>query len=100
MPKVTDIKAYWREIATKAGLDEEQLKQVAGLIDNDKFAAAINQNFKPLPDYSHDLDDVRNRTINEYKEKDGKAAQEFYQKELAKFNEYNAVLNEHKRYKE
>lgn len=62
MPKVTDIKAYWREIAAKAGLEGKDLEQVSAVLDNDKFAKAFTDGFKPLPDYSHDLDDVRNKT--------------------------------------
>ena len=90
MPKVTDIKAYWREIAQKAGLDEESFKQVSGVIDNDKFAKAFTDNFKPLPDYSADLDQVRDKAKAD---KDAEYA-EWHQKEMAKYNEFVKGIDE------
>jgi hypothetical protein len=62
MPKVSDLKAYYRELAVKAGLGEDEIKQVMGAMENEKFAKAFTDGFKPLPDYSHDLDDVRAKT--------------------------------------
>lgn len=90
MPKVTDIKAYWREIAAKSGLGEDELKQVTSVLENDKFAKALTDNFKPLPDYSHDLDDVRNRTKAE---KDKEYA-DWFKQEQEKYNEYMLGLQE------
>src|SRR6266566_1001179 len=96
MPKVNDIKAYWKEIATKAGLGEDELKQVTGVLDNDKFAKAFSDGFKPLPDYSHDLDDVRARAKAE-KDQEYK---EWYEKEQQKYNDYLQGLDELKWYRQ
>ena len=90
MPKVSDIKAYWKDIATKAGLDEAKLKQVTEVMDDDKFAKAFTDHFKPLPDYSHDLDDVRNKAKLE---KDAEY-KDWFDKEQTKYNEYLASLQE------
>jgi hypothetical protein len=96
MPKVNDLKAYFRELATKSGLGEEFSKQLEAALDNKQFT----DGFVPRPDYSHDLDSVRDRTYKEYMEKDGKAAKDFHAQELEKFNQYIAGLDELKRYRE
>lgn len=89
MPKVNDLKAYYREIAAKAGLSEEEMKQVTAALDNEKFAKAFGESFKPLPDYSHDLDDVRSKTRAE-KDKEYK---DWAAAEMEKFNKnYQATL--------
>lgn len=96
MPKITDYKAYFKDIATKSGLDEAQLQQVIGAMDNDKFATAFMTGFKPLPDYSHDLDEVKTKT---QKDKDAEY-KAWHDNELKKYNEYVGVIDEHKKYKE
>lgn len=58
MAKVTDLKTYWNEKAAKAGLDPQQ---AAALAENPAFMSMLNQDFKPIPDYSHDLDETRTR---------------------------------------
>jgi len=90
MPKVNDIKAYWREIAGKAGLEGEDLQKVASVIENDKFAKAFSDSFKPLPDYSHDLDEVRNRT----KAEKDQEYQNWYNEERQKYEQFVNGLNE------
>lgn len=96
MPKVQDIKAYWKEIATKAGLSDEDAKQVLGVMDNDKFAKAFSDNFKPLPDYSHDLNEVREKSRAE-KDQEYK---DWFDKENQKYNEYVQFENELKWYRQ
>ena len=100
MPKVNDIKAYWKEVANKAGLSEDEMKTVAGVLDNDKFAKAFNDGFKPLPDYSHDLDDVRNRTKAEGEQGAKDAVQRYYESQKANFDEYLRVIDGYKKYQE
>src|SRR5215471_824980 len=100
MPKVNDIKAYWKEVANKAGLSEDEMKTVAGVLDNDKFAKAFNDGFKPLPDYSHDLDDVRNRTKAEGEQGAKDAVQKYYESQKANFDEYLRVIDGYKKYQE
>src|SRR5262252_3860872 len=100
MPKVNDIKAYWKEVANKAGLSEDEMKTVAGVLDNDKIAKAFNDGFKPLPDYSHDLDDVRNRTKVEGDQSAKDAVQKYYESQKANFDEYLRVIDGYKKYQE
>jgi hypothetical protein len=84
MPKVSDLKAYTRDVFTKAGLSDDALKQVLAVMDDDKALKAFTENFKPLPDYSHDLDDVRTKA-EQKKDADYK---EWYDKEQKKYQEY------------
>lgn len=93
MPKVTDYKSYFKDIAKKAGLDDDVIQKVIGSDDSFK---AFTDGFKPLPDYSHDLDDVRNRTKTE---KDAEYS-DWHKKELVKFDEYVAGLDKLKKYEE
>lgn len=84
MPKVNDIKAYWKELATKNGLDEETMKPFMEALDKENVRKAFESGFKPLPDYSHDLDSVRERTKQE---KDAEY-NDWYEKEKAKYAVY------------
>lgn len=77
-----DLKAYWKEIAGKSGLSAEEAAQVEAALGNEKVAKAFEQGFKPLPDYSRDLDGVRDRTRRELEDK--------HKSELAKWEEYAA----------
>lgn len=97
MPKVTDYKSYFKDIAKKAGLTDEVIQQVLGSDDSFK---AFTDGFKPLPDYSHDLDDVRNRTKTETATAKDAEYEDWHKKELAKFNEYVAGLDKLKKYEE
>jgi len=90
MPKVQDLKQYYRELAQKAGLAEDVVKQVEAAFENKAFV----DGFKPLPDYSHDLDDVRNRAKAEKDEE----YKDWYAKEQLKYNEYLAGLDRLKTY--
>ena len=84
MPKVSDIKAYTRDVFAKAGLGDDVLKQVLGVFDDDKALKAFAESFKPLPDYSHDLDDVRSKA----EAKKDEEYKEWYAKEQLKYQEY------------
>jgi hypothetical protein len=94
MPKVADLKAYYRDLATKAGLGEEEIKQVMGAMENEKFAKVFTENFKPLPDYSHDLDEVRTKA----KADKDKEYADWYQKELDVYNANLAGIEKLKAY--
>jgi hypothetical protein len=96
MPKINDYKAYARDAFAKAGLGDDVLKQVLGAFDDEKTLKAFTDHFKPLPDYSHDMDDVRNRTKTEKDQE----YQEWYQKEQQKYNEYVQALNELQYYRQ
>lgn len=94
MPKVNDIKQYWREQAVKAGLAAEKLQQAEQLWDDPAFQKVFTDGFKPIPDYSADLDSVRDRAKAE-KEKE---YQTWYENEQKKYNEYVAGLERLKQY--
>lgn len=97
MPKVTDYKAYFKEIATKAGLKDDVIQQVIG---DDNAFKAFTDGFKPLPDYSHDLDDVRNRTKTETQQAKDAEYADWYKKEQTKYGEFVSVVDQYKKYKE
>jgi len=96
MPKITDIKAYTKDVFTKAGLGDDVLKQVLATFDDDKALKAFTDGFKPLPDYSHDLDDVRTKTTAAVDAKH----QKIYEENLAKYNEYVTGLDKLKEYED
>src|SRR5215510_4681011 len=96
MPKVTDLKAYFAELAAKNGLGDDIAKQFEALLGDDKVAKAFNNGFKPLPDYSHDLDDVRNRTKQE-KDSEYKT---WYEGEQEKYKQYLAGLEKLQQYEQ
>jgi len=88
MPKVSDLKAYYRQLAVDAGLDEAKIKQVMDVMDDEKFAKTFTERFKPLPDYSHDLDEVRNKTKLETKTEVENGYKAWQTQEMEKYNEY------------
>lgn len=97
MAKVNDVKAYWKELAQKNGIKEETLTPFLEAFDKDEsFRKTFTDNFKPLPDYSHDLDQVRDRTA---KETDAKY-QEWYQEEQRKYAVYLDAEAKIKKYQE
>ena len=59
---MADMKLYWQELAKKAGLPEEKAKAVLEALGDEAVAKAFNEGFKALPDYSRDLDRVRDET--------------------------------------
>lgn len=97
MPKVTDIKKYWRDTAAKSGLDEDSIKQVETLFDTKPEALkAFTDGFMPLPNYSHDLDDVRTKT----KADKDKEYADWFAKEQQKYGEFVAGIDKLKKYEE
>lgn len=97
MPKVNDIKAYWKELAQKNGIDDETLNPLLEALDKkDSFRKAMTEGFKPLPDYSHDLDDVRDKAVKA-KEQEYK---DWYEDTKKKYDEYLKAEAELKQYRE
>src|SRR5258708_5341936 len=88
MPKVTDLKAYWSELAKKNGIDDETLKPILEAMEKENVRKAMEAGFRPQPDYSADLDAVRDRTK---KEKDDQY-QTWYDEEQKKYAEYVAKI--------
>lgn len=96
MPKVNDIKAYWTELAKKNGIDDETMAPLLEALDKkDNFRKAFTDGFKPLPDYSHDLDQVREKAT---KDTDAKYAT-WYEEEQKKYQEYLKAEAELKEYR-
>src|SRR5438128_7193200 len=96
MPKVTDIKAYWSELAKKAGIADEDVKPFLEALDKEQVRKTFTDGFKPLPDYSHDLDDVRART----KADKDKEYADWFAKEQEKYKVYLESEAKAKRYEE
>ena len=62
MAKIDDYKTYFAELAKRAGLTEEQAKPVLEALSNEAIHKVFRDGFKALPDYSYDLDQVRDTT--------------------------------------
>lgn len=67
----TDWKKYWQELAAKKGIPAEKVQAIAEVLGDEAVAGAFSEGFKTLPDYSRDLDKVR----DEWKPKAEKADQ-------------------------
>ena len=96
-----DLKAYWKEIAGKAGLSAEEVSQMESMLGNEKVAKAFEQGFKPLPDYSRDLDSVRDKTRKELEDKHKVAVAEweaYAAKQEPKYQEYLKGLTKLQQY--
>ena len=61
MPKVENYEDYFKELAKKAGLSDEQAAPVLEALKNDK----IREGFVPRPNYSADLDSVKAKAAEE-----------------------------------
>lgn len=96
MAKINDVKAYWREQAVKAGLAAEKLQQAEELWNDPAYQKVFTDGFKPLPDYSSDLDSVRDRAKAD-KDAEYKA---WFDNEQRKYQEYLAGLEQLKQYRE
>src|SRR2546425_11494958 len=70
----SDLKAYWQELAKKANLPEDKAKAVFEALGDEVVEKVFKDGFKPIPDYSRDLDSVRDRTRAET----GEAVKAYY----------------------
>jgi hypothetical protein len=61
----SDLKAYWQELAKKANLPEDKAKAVLEALGDEAVEKVFKDGFKPIPDYSRDLDSVRDRARSE-----------------------------------
>ena len=101
MPKITEYKAYFKDIATKAGLKDDVIQQVIG---SDETFKAFTDGFVPMSNYHSELDNVKNTTKTETEKataaaKDAEYA-DWHEKEKVKFNEYVQGLDKLKKYEE
>jgi hypothetical protein len=101
MAKIEDYKAYWLDLAAKAGVPADKAQAMADQMGDESVARALKQGFKAIPDYSHDLDDVRDRTKAEAIS-EAKAFYDNWYKTTGEpaYLEHQKVANDYKRYKD
>jgi hypothetical protein len=66
--KVQDLKAYWSEIARKAGIPEDKAAAISDALGDESVQKAFRDGFRAMPDYSSDMDSVRDKTRAETSE--------------------------------
>ncbi len=57
-----DINKYWQELVSKRNIPADVAAKITEALGNESVQRAFKEDFKPLPDYSRDLDAVRDRT--------------------------------------
>jgi hypothetical protein len=65
---VADLQAYWQELAKKANLPEDKAKLVSDALADETVQRTFRNGFRAMPDYSRDMDSVRDRTRAETSE--------------------------------
>lgn len=69
MPKeIDDLRQYWQEIATKAGLPEDKVSAISGVLGDESVARAFRQGFVPVPEHHSTLDQMKNRVTSREQE--------------------------------
>lgn len=101
MAKIENYRDYFAELAKKAGLTDEQAKPVLEALSNEAIHRVMKEGFKALPDYSFDLDQVRDTT----KASSVAEAKKFYDDWFATtgkpaYDEHVRVANEYKQYQQ
>ena len=100
MAKVEDYKAYWMELAAKAGVPEDKAKAMAETLGDEAVAKAFKQAFKAVPDYSYDLDQVRDKTKSEATAEAKAFYDNWYATQAKPAYEHNLkIIEEYNRYK-
>jgi len=101
MAKIEDYKAYWLDVAAKAGVPTDKAQAIADAMGDEAVAKAMKAHFKAIPDYSYDLDQVRDRTKSEATA-EAKAFYDNWYKTQGEpaYQEHVRVANEYKKYKE
>ena len=98
MPKVEDYVAYFKELAAKAGLPQEQADKVLEALNN----PTIREGFVPRPNYSSDLDSATARAkaeattsaksfYDDWFQKEGKPAYDKSQSIIKDYAQYVAL---------
>lgn len=57
--RTEDLRAYWQEIASKAGIDPAQIAAVEAALGDDAVSKAFRQAFVPTPDHHSTLDTLK-----------------------------------------
>jgi hypothetical protein len=58
----SNLQAYWQELAKRANLPEDKAKLVTDALADENVQKTFRDGFRPIPDYSRDLDRVRDET--------------------------------------
>jgi hypothetical protein len=66
--KVADLKAYWSELAKRAGIPEDKASAISDALGDESVQKAFRDGFRAMPDYSSDMDSVRDKTRAETSE--------------------------------
>jgi hypothetical protein len=66
--KVQDLRAYWSELAKKAGIPEDKAGAISDALGDESVQKAFRDGFRAMPDYSSDMDNVRDKTRAETSE--------------------------------
>lgn len=60
-----EFQTYWQELATGAGLSEDETKRVGEVLGNEKVSAAFVEKFMPVADHHRTLDKVKGESKTE-----------------------------------
>jgi hypothetical protein len=60
--KIEDLQRYWQDIATKAGLSQEQADLISESLADQNIAKAFRQGFVPVPEHHSTLDTLKAST--------------------------------------
>lgn len=60
--KIDDLQKYWQDIATKAGLSQEQADLISDSLADQNIAKAFRQGFVPVPEHHSTLDTLKANT--------------------------------------
>ncbi len=92
----TDFVSYWKELAAKAGLPEEQAIKVTEALQDESVSKVFGEKFKTISDYSRDLDAVRDRTRAET---EGKYT-DWYNQAMQVHQQNLAISDKYRKYQE
>lgn len=96
----TNLTEYWAELAKKAGLPEDKVTPVLEALKDEAVQKTFKDGFKALPDYSRDLDSVRDRTKAETAaEVEGKYS-DWYKQADAAYKHNLTIAEDYEKYQE
>jgi len=89
--KVDELTSYWQELASKAGLDEAQIKAVGETLGNEQVAKVFVDGFRSASEFSRGLDKNRSEWEQQLKESNQKVEQltNWYEQEAKPAYEQN-----------
>lgn len=98
--KIDDLRQYWQEIATKAGLSQDVADSISESLGNESVAKAFRQGFVPVPEHHSTLDEIKNNAdarVAQMNEWYNQTALPAYQTNLAgieRLRQYESVYGE------